>query len=162
MHKRWSGGRVALLCAIRDGGTPRAFVELAQLLAKDCVEARLASADIARELDSNSLATAFDSADFASSLTCASSRDCPVLLAILHDIDPKLRGTVQQTMGVSMPAIDSTVRFFVYSVKTSELVYTGQFKEVAGKSSEIRLAARIAGLIIERYLVPHCPAVEGR
>lgn len=159
LQDRWNGRKVALLCAIRDDKPCRRFLDLANVLTKDCGEARLGSVDIAQGLDAKSLAACFDKMDFAAACKAASAQQAGVVLAVLFDIDPLKRGATTQMYGVTLPAMDSVVRFFVVRVADGQIVYNGQFKEAAGALAESRLADRATAIMITKYLVPQCPVI---
>ena len=159
LQDRWNGRKVALLCAIRDDKPCRRFLDLANVLTKDCGEARLGSVDIAQGLDAKSLAACFDKMDFAAAGKAASAQQAGVVLAVLFDIDPLKRGATTQMYGVTLPAMDSMVRFFVVRVEDGRIIYNGQFKEAAGALAESRLADRATAIMIAKYLVPQCPVV---
>ena len=61
--------------------------------------------------------------------------------------------------GVTLPAMDSMVRFFVVRVEDGKIVYNGQFKETAGALAESRLADRATAIMITKYLAQNCPVV---
>ena len=159
LQDRWNGRKVALLCAIRDDKPCRRFLDLANVLTKDCGEARLGSVDIAQGLDEKGLAACFDKMDFAAACKAASAQQAGVVLAVQFDIDPLKRGATTQMYGVTLPAMDSMVRFFVVRVEDGKIVYNGQFKETAGALAESRLADRATAIMITKYLVPQCPVV---
>ncbi|MFA5042696.1 MAG: hypothetical protein WC381_07345 [Kiritimatiellia bacterium] len=159
LQDRWNGRKVALLCAIRDDKPCRRFLDLANVLTKDCGEARLDSADIARGLDEESLAACFDKMDFSAAGKAALAQQAGVILAVLFDIDPRKRGTTTQMYGVTIPAMDSMVRFFVVRAEDGRIIYNGQFKETAGVFAESRLADRAAAIMIAKYLAPQCPVI---
>lgn len=159
LQDRWNGRKAALLCAIRDDKPCRRFLDLANVLTKDCGEARLGSVDIAQGLDENNLAACFDKMNFAAACQAASAQQAGVVLAVLFDIDPHKRGATTQMYGVTLPAMDSMVRFFVVRVEDGKIVYNGQFKETAGALAESRLADRAAAIMITKYLVPQCPVI---
>lgn len=159
LQDRWNGRKAALLCAFRDDKPCRRFLDLANVLTKDCGEARLGSVDIAQGLDEKSLAACFDKMDFSAACKAASAQQAGVVLAVLFDIDPHKRGATTQMYGVTLPAMDSMVRFFVVRVEDGQIVYNGQFKETAGALAESRLADRAAAIMITKYLVPQCPVI---
>ncbi|MDP2989747.1 MAG: hypothetical protein Q8O57_04185 [Kiritimatiellota bacterium] len=159
IRDRWAGQKIALLCVIRDDKSCRRFLDLANVLTKDCGEARLGSVDIAQGLDEKSLAACFDKMDFSAACKAASAQQAGVVLAVLFDIDPLKRGATTQIYGVTLPAMDSMVRFFVVRVEDGKIIYNGQFKETAGALAESRLADRTTAIMITKYLVPNCPVV---
>ncbi len=160
MKDRWSGRKVALVCAIREGSKCRWFGELANVLTRDCVEADLDYVDVARDLSGRRLAASFDPPVFKDVCPAAQQQEAGVILGVLFDIDPAKRGTTQNTMGVNVPALDTDVKFFVMTTPDCGVLYTGRFKEVAGSHAESRLAERAAGILIRKYLVPACPALR--
>jgi hypothetical protein len=159
MRERWAGQKVALLCAIRDGKECRRFLDLTNLLTKDCGEARLTSVDIAGALDAAAMAVFFDAMNFAAAQEAAGKGGAALILGVLFDTDPAKRGTKTVNLGVEVPAPDSVVRFFVVRVADGKLLYNGQFREIAGTSPEPRLADHAAAILVTRYLVPNCPLV---
>lgn len=159
LQDRWSGRKVALLCAIRDDKPCRRFLDLVNVLTKDCGEARLGSVDITQGLDAKNLADCFDKMDFTVAGKAATAKEAGLVLAVLFDIDPLKRGATTQMYGVTLPAMDSMVRFFIVRVEDGAIVYNGQFKETAGALAESRLADRAAAIMINKYLVPQCPVI---
>ncbi|MBM4148986.1 MAG: hypothetical protein FJ224_08070 [Lentisphaerae bacterium] len=160
LNDRWGGGKVALLCSIRDENGSRAFGALAGRLTKDCGEARIPVLDISSSVPGAEAAAAFDNRAFTPAVDLARRQGAGVLLAVLFDIDPARRGKTEVHFGEAMPAVDSRVRFFVLKTADGSVLYTDQFKEIAGTSTSDRLAERAATIMVNNYLVPKCPAVK--
>jgi len=159
MRDRWAGQKIALLCAIREGGECRRFMDLTNLLTKDCGEARLVSMDLAGALEAGALAAFFDKMDFVAVREAAGKGASGLILGVLYDIDPAKRGKTTDTLGVKSPSLDAVVRFFVVGVSDGKLAYNGQFREIAGANPEPRLADHAAAILVTKYLVPGCPVV---
>lgn len=157
MRDRWGGRKIALLCAIRDGRECRRFLDLTNLLTRDCGEARLPSVDIAGALDAAGMAAFFDRMDFAAAREAAGKAAAGLIFGVLYDTDPAKRGAKQVNLGVEVPVPDSVVRFFLVRAGDGKLLYNGQFREIAGANPEPRLADHAAAILIAKYLVPHCP-----
>jgi hypothetical protein len=160
MRDRWNGQKVALLCAIREGGEPRPFPELTHVLVKDCTDARLEYTDITTQLNSRQIAALFERNQFDVLPSATTRQDNGILLAILYDIDPNRKGTKEELAGVLVPAIDSRVRVIVLT--EGAIFYAAEFKDVAGGSSQANIAERSANVLVRKYLVPECPALENK
>ncbi|MBI3986284.1 MAG: hypothetical protein HY343_05165 [Lentisphaerae bacterium] len=159
MFDRWGGRRVALLCAIREGKGLRRFAPLTEVLMKECGLAGMETTDIAMELTPEEMAPVFERQAF-SGVVLKTGGAAGILWAILVDIDPARRGKTEDVLGVSASVLDTDVRFFIVAGESGKLVYNGSFKETAGASSESKLAERAAAVMIVKYLLPQCPAVE--
>lgn len=158
--RRWGGRKVALLCAIRDGGSCRPFPDLTRILTQDCREAKLDAADLAGDLTPDQIAAVFDRDDAAFVCrTAARQYQARALLAVLCDIDPAKRGRTADAFGQTVPVPDTQVRFAVLLPESGKALYSGQFKELSGNGAESGWAARAATILIQKYLEPKCPAV---
>lgn len=159
LNDRWQGRKVALLCAVRDvGQVPRAFAALGTVLGRDCRESRLECVDLGT-IKADELAALFSQRSVTVVGEAAKRKGAGVVLAVLITVDPSKRGQTQETMGVAMPVADSEVAFLVVDVKGATVCYGDRFNEVAGNRSETRLAERVASILVEKYLVPKCPAL---
>ncbi len=157
MRDRWANQKIALLCAIRDGRECRRFLDLTNLLTRDCGEARLSSLDIAGALDGAAMAAFFDQLDFTAAREAAGKGGGGLIFGVLYDTDPAKRGTKTVNWGIETPATDSVVRFFIVRASDGKLIYNGQFREIAGANAEPRLADHAAAILVTKYLVPGCP-----
>jgi hypothetical protein len=157
--QRWGMPKLALLCSLREGQEPKRFMDLTNVMIGKCGEGRLESVDIGKEMTSAEMAAFFDRTDFTAASRVASARGAGMLLAVLYDIDPAKRGTMQEVAGVKIAALDSTVRFFVVPTGATPPLYSGQFKEATGPNSPPRWAERAASILIKKYLVPESPSI---
>jgi len=160
LNDRWQGRKVALLCAVRDvGQRPRPFSALAGVLARDCRESRLESVDVTSSLKADAIAAFFDQRSVADADEVAKRVGSRVVLAVLMTTDPAKRGKTEETMGIAMPVADTEVAFWVVDVDAATACYGDRFSEVAEGRSDTRLAERVASILLEKYLVPKCPAL---
>lgn len=157
---RWRGHSVALLCALRERGACRRFADLTTLLMKDCGEARLNSQDIALDFPADRMAAGFDRLQFAEIAERAAARGATLVLAVLFEIDRNKRGATVVRNGMRVPAQDAMARFFLVRAADAAVLYNGQFEEVAGDNPEARLAERVAGILVVKYLVPEAPTLR--
>lgn len=160
LHDRLKGRKVALLCAVRDvGQAPRPFAPLGGALEKDIRDARLDSVDVTGEVKPDGIAALFDQRAPAAVGEAAKRKGAGVVLAVLLTTDPAKRGKTQDMMGVAMPVADSEIAFLVVDVNGATVCYGDRFSEVTGSRSEARLAERVASILMEKHLVPKCPAL---
>lgn len=159
MHDRLGGRKIALLCCIREGKKCERSRELTSVLMKDSREGRLESVDIAPALTAKELADVFDGKALGAAHAAASGKGADVFVAVLMDIDPKKRGKKTRSLDMEMPVMDTQVIFLVTRVSDSSVIYDGIFKEIAGTSSDARLAKHAATILIQNYLVPNCPRI---
>lgn len=159
MHDRWRGQKVALVCALRDGGSYRRFGDLVNILSKDLRDARLQGVDLTERLDGRALDDLFARQTLDLLKTVAAGEGAGIVLAVGFEIDPSKRGQQEEHFGAKFPVVDSTVRYLVIEPSIGFLSCSDQFKEIAGESAEVRLADRAATILIQKYLIPHCAAV---
>ena len=160
MRERWRGEKVALLCAIRDEQGVRAFPLLACALRRDCDAARLECTDIGAPADAGAAAAVLDHGEYDAARRSALAVGAGILLAVLFDIDPARRGATEDVAGVAMPVLDSTVKFVVLPTGAAAPLYSGSFKESAGRAPESRLADRAEAILVQKYLAPGCPGLK--
>jgi hypothetical protein len=160
LHDRWKGRKVALLCAVREAGqAPRPLAPLGEVLGSDCRESRLDYVDVSGDIGADAVAALFDQRSCAAVEETAKRKGAGVVLAVLLTMDPAKRGQTQDMMGVAMPVADSEVSFLLVDVEGAKISYGGRFPEVAGTRSEARLSDRVASILLEKHLVPKCPAL---
>lgn len=159
MQSRWNGRKVALLCVLRAGQGCRRFLDLTNIMTRECNDARLVSVDIAAALDAAGQAVFFDAMDFAAARKAAEAQQAGLIFGVLFDVDPAKRGKMASNFGVDVPVPDAVVRFFLVRVADGKLIYNSQFKEIAGARPEANLADHSAAVIITKHLIPQCPAV---
>lgn len=162
LNDRFGGRKVALLCCLREGGACERSSDLANILSSRLLEVRLDSVDVAEKerLSASDMAVFFDSGRVEAPLAAGVAHGGGVLLAVLIDIDPAKRGKKTRVFDVDTPMIDTRVRFRVMAVPGGAIVYDGEFKDIAGDSSKAHVADRAAGILLQNYLVPKCPAVR--
>jgi hypothetical protein len=85
-----------------------------------------------------------------------------MILAVMLATDPAKRGQTKEVMGVAMPVVDSEVSFLVIDVEGSAVLYGDRFSEITGTRSDSQCAERVASLLVEKYLIPKCPALGGK
>lgn len=160
LNDRWRGRRVALLCAQREvGQAPRPFTALVEILGRDCRESRLESVEVTGDLKADELVALFGQGSVAAACEAAKRKGAGVVVAVLLSTDPAKRGQTEDMMGVAMPVADSEVTFLVVDAEGGTAGYGDRFSEVAGTRSESRFAERVASILVEKYLVPKCPAL---
>ena len=163
LHDRWHGRKTALVCAMRNTGeAPRPFAGLGQVLGRDCREARLESVDLSGEMKSDEVAGLFDQRSLAAITGVAKQKGAGMILAVMLATDPAKRGQTKEVMGVAMPVVDSEVSFLVIDVEGSAVLYGDRFSEITGTRSDSQCAERVASLLVEKYLIPKCPALGGK
>jgi hypothetical protein len=160
MNERWGGVKVALVCVIREGGVCRQFPALAQILQKDCLEARMTVIDESSSLRSEAVGMLFGSGDSSQVVQDLRQRGAGVILAVQYDIDPALKNKVEDVGGVAMPLPDAHVGFVVIRADTGKIIHRGLFKAITDGKGESRLAPYAATVLITKYLVPSCPTVK--
>lgn len=160
LNDRWRGRKIALLCAIRDvGQMPRPFSALGGVLSRDCRESRLESMDITSEIKADEFAAFFDQRMLTAVNTAAKRKGAGIVLAALLTKDPSKHGQTKETMGIAMPVADSEIAFLIVDVEGANTFYGDRFNETSGSRSEPQFAERVASMLIEKYLVPKCPAL---
>jgi hypothetical protein len=157
--ERFGGRGVAVLACVREKAACRASSGLAAALLNACGEAGLKSVDVSPDLTADQMAALFDRADFAAAQSAALRSGAGVVLAVLLDIDPALRGKLTRVFDRDMPAVDTRVRFAV-AATSGPVVLSGGFNDVAGNKSEGQLAEHAVAVFVENYLVPTCPRIE--
>ena len=164
MYDRWGGGKVALLCLIREGtsGPARYFKDLAALLSKECDETEFECVDISPDAGADAAGSLFDRNDLSAASARAAAEGAGILLAVLFEVDPARRGKTEDLFGTQAPVTDSVVRYVVVRPQGAVRVYGGQFKAMAGQNSDATLAGYTAAILITKYLVPHCPGITGQ
>lgn len=161
LHDRFGGRKVGLVCCVREGGAWKNAGDLAGILAGECREARLESADITGLLSAGDRAAFFNTRKPEAVIAAAGREGAGVVLTVFMDIDPKKRGTTEKLYDVETPAIDTRVYFQVLAVGgKTPVAYDGSFKEIAGTLSEASLARHAATILVQNYLVPKCPVVK--
>jgi hypothetical protein len=161
MNDRFGGRKTALLCATREGGDCKRAKDMISVLAGDCREARLKCMDITTSLTPKNMADVFDVSSMEPLIKAVEGKDVGIVIAVLFDIDPVKRRKNNDAGGI--PSIDTQVRFLIVSISAktgAEVLYSGNFKEIAGKASDSRLASHAAAILIRNYLVPNCPSVK--
>jgi len=158
MFERFGGRTLAILPCIRQGRECRASKKLAAVLVNDCTQAGIPCVDISGALTAKDRSDFFDGNKTLFAQETAERAKARVILAVLLDIDPTMRGKKMQVLGGETLAMDTTVRFCV--IAGSKTVYADQFKETAGRFSDDLLADHAATIVIRNYLVPKCPRIE--
>lgn len=164
MNERWDGRTVLLACTRSEGRETVPFPDLTRVLAQDCKEAELRCIDLLPTLQATGPLPG--AGNISGTVTAAASRGPGVLLIVYVETDPALKGKKTRVpLGNGqfhfMPTPDTTVTFHVVSTTGGGTLQTGQFKELANTDSG-RLAQRVAGTLIRKYLVPACPALKAR
>jgi len=163
LNDRWHGRKVAFISAIRNvGQTPRPFAALGSILSRDCRESRLENVDISSELKTSELTALFDQRALPPAIGAAKQNGSGIILAVLITSDPSKRGQTKETMGITMPVADSEATFLVVDVNGAKAIYSDRFTEISGTRSESQFAERVASIMVEKYLIPKCPALGGK
>jgi hypothetical protein len=161
LRARLGGGPMALVMASQtDGGAVAGFQALQSVVRRDLVECRIPESDIG-ELSPAQMEGLFAGRPAEAVCRAAAAKGARVLLAAICRLDSTLKGRTRDLMGVAMPLPDSTVEMRVVDVEAQTVLYAGQFKEVTGTLSPSKSAERIASIMINKYLVPQCPAMAG-
>lgn len=159
LRERWGGRTVAVLCARREvGAPPRPFAALAAVLHRELGEARLNPLEIATQ--PVVVAKLFDERELDAVGMAVRQHAVQVVVAVLLTVDPARQGKTETVMGIEMPLTDSVITFAVIDIARGRMLYEGSFRDAVAQQSEQRLSERIGGLMIEKHLVPRCPAVE--
>ena len=159
LQARFGGRKVAQICLRRKAGeAAAAFTDLSGIMAQEWRAAQLDSVDIS----TRPLKGDFESAEQIQA-ACGEARkeNARVLAAFMLTVDVSRQGASRQVMGVAMPAPDADIRMYVADVDSGLVVYAGSFKDVTQGQADSRLAARLASIILKKYLVPKCPALGG-
>jgi len=158
LRDRWNQRRVVQVCALRDGQGLRPFPELAAVLGKKWTEIGLDAEDGSGMVTAE---TAVDQGALADAACAAETRARKggLMITVLYDIDETRRGKKQEFMGASVPMVDTWIKFRVVTVPEGRLLFSGQFKEVAGDSALSHLAERAGSILVNNYLVKQCPAI---
>jgi hypothetical protein len=159
LHDRWSGRTVALLCARREvGAAPQPFPALSGLLRRELGEALLNTLEI--QPTPAAVTELIDARRPEAACLAGRQLAAQIVVAAVLTTDPSRQGKTETVMGLEIPLADSQVDFAVLDVTRGQVLYDGSFKEMAGRQSDQRLSDRVAGILIDKYLVPRCPAVE--
>jgi hypothetical protein len=159
LRGRWSGRRVAVLCARREAGAAlRPFPALSGVLRRELGEARLDTQEL--QLPSADITAWIDERRPEAAGLAARQAAAQIVVAAVLTTDPSRRGKTETVMGIELPVADSQVAFAVLDVSRDSVLYDGSFREMAGEQSDQRLSERVAGILIDKYLVPRCPAID--
>jgi len=163
LKDRWGAAKLGILCGIRDGRECRAFPALTRELCNFSLEAEIETVNLAEDIAPARLAAAIDGKPDDLAAICETARaknKAGILLIVLYDIDPAKRGKVLEMDGQRVPLPDTLVKFLVAVPGTAKSLFAGDFKELAGDSSESAFAKPAAVILLRNYLVPKCPPVE--
>lgn len=160
LNARWDGRNVGLMCIMRDRDETRLFTPLFDILAKDCIEAEMEPVNLAGQVTPDMLRACFESDNFGPIAAKAAATSTGVVLAVFYDINPALRNQTSDVGGVVMPVADARVIFVVLGAGSDRPLYRGQFKAVTEGKADARLAPYAASILISKYLVPSCPAIN--
>lgn len=160
LRDRFANRTVALVIGYREGGDIEPYNELLGKIAEYLTEAHITFKDLSSGLDTTARGDLLLRGSGEAAAQQAAQQGAGVLLGVLADVDPKLKGTTRQVFGTAMPAMDTTLRFYVLDAPTARLFYNGQFMDASGGGSNSKLAARAATILIRNYLVEKCPPIE--
>ena len=159
LRGRWGGRSVAVLCARREAGAAlRPFPALSGLLRRELGEARLDTLEL--QLPPADITAWIDERRPEATGLAARQAAAQIVVAAVLTTDPSRRGKTETVMGLELPVADSQMAFAVLDVSRGSVLYDGTFREMAGEQSDQRLSERVAGILIDKYLVPRCPAID--
>jgi hypothetical protein len=159
MNDRFGGQKVALVCGIREGKGCEAFGDLTGIMSSECREAGLPFADISNQLGPEAMGKLFDQRDLTGAVKAAIDQQAGVILALLMDVDPEKRALARSGASAENVSVDTLMKYMVISVSEGVCIYDGSIKEIAGSTSDAAVAAHAVAVLIQKYLVPKCPAV---